>query len=522
MVKRPLAAAAFGAALVLFGLVLLRPHSYEDYGGLQGKTLTVTGKVYKKETAVNWKGEETPVLYIKSEQYRGKGQDAGDSGPPGGNIICYLKPGQSGPEIGSRTELKGKVSVFERASNPGQFDAYSYYQISGISYRLNQAIVLAKSAEYSKLGESGYRLRSFLSKKLRQSLPEEEASVMQTMLLGEKSSLDKELKALYLRSGIAHILAISGLHISMLGMGLYRLLRKCCFPMKVSAVVSTVVIVFYGMMTGFPVSALRAVFMFALHMISILVERTYDMLTAAALAAILIIIHQPFYLFHSGFVFSFGCVLGIGLLFPVLIYREDEQSRIKKSLLGGLGMAVINLPIYLWFYYQYPVCSVFLNLLVIPLMSLLMGAGLLLLLCQTVCPFLSMPFVFLIRAVLKIYEGACSLCDRIPGNLWTPGKPQLYQILFYLLIMLGLVLYGKKMRPGARWCVAALGAALFIIYPKSGLSVTFLDVGQGDCIFIESAGEGNYLVDGGSSSVKGVGEYRIIPFLKFQGASVLE
>lgn len=531
MMKRPLAAAAFGAALALFGLVLLRPRPYEDYGELQGKTLTVTGTVYKKETAVNWKGEEAPVLYVKAENDSGQGQYAGGadtaggstgSGPPGENIICYLKPGQKGPEIGSRAALKGKVSVFERASNPGQFDAYSYYQISGISYRLNQAIVLAKSEKYSRLGEAGCRLRSFLSRKLSQSLPEEEACVMQTMLLGEKGSMDKELKALYQRNGIAHILAISGLHISMLGMGLYRLLKKTGLPMKASASVSAIVIIFYGMMTGFSMSAIRAVFMFALHMLSILTERTYDMLTAAALAAVLIIVQQPLYLFHSGFVFSFGCVLGISLLFPVLVQRKDDRSRIKKALLGGFGMAVINLPIYLWFYFQYPVYSIFLNLLVIPLMSLLMAAGLMLLLCQLMCPFLSLPFVFLIRAVLKVYEAACGFCDRLPGNLWTPGKPQVYQILLYLLLMLLLILYGKRLPMGIRWCIAALAAALFIIHPKAGLTVTFLDVGQGDCIFIACNGEGNYLVDGGSSSVKGVGEYRIIPFLKSQGASVLE
>ncbi len=202
MIKRPLAAAALGAALVLAGLVLLRPQPYEDYGEIQGKTLTVTGKVYKKETTVNWKGEEIPVLYVKLETAGGPdraGRKA-DIGPPGENVICYLKSGQKEPEIGSRAALTGKAAVFERASNPGQFDAYSYYQISGISYRLNQAIVLAKSEKYSKLGEAGYRLRLFLSKKLKQCLPKEEASLMQTMLLGEKSGMDRGLKGLYQRN----------------------------------------------------------------------------------------------------------------------------------------------------------------------------------------------------------------------------------------------------------------------------------------------------------------------------------
>ncbi len=122
MIKRPLAAAALGAALVLAGLVLLRPQPYEDYGEIQGKTLTVTGRVYKKETAVNWKGEETPVLYVKLETAGAIGKTASgpdrsgrkaDTGPPGEHVICYLKSGQKEPEIGSWAALTGKAAVFE-------------------------------------------------------------------------------------------------------------------------------------------------------------------------------------------------------------------------------------------------------------------------------------------------------------------------------------------------------------------------------------------------------------------------
>lgn len=519
MRKRPLGFGALAAVVLLFLLMVVRDYPYRDYEKFQGKAVTITGKIYKKETVSRLKGRVL-VLYLKLLDGNGSEGTEIAVGPPGKNAICYLKSGQDEPEMGSTVKVKGKFSGFERASNPGQFDAYSYYRISGISYRLNQAIILAKSTKYNKIKETGYGLRGFLSDKLSESLPEQEASVMQTMLLGEKSGMNRELKALYQRNGIAHILAISGLHISLLGMGLYKLLRKCAVPMNGAAALAAILMIFYGMMTGFSASALRAIIMFSLQMISILVKRTYDMLTALAVAAILILAQQPLYLFHSGFVFSFGCVLGIALLLPAL--TEKIKHPLAKTVVGGMGMTVITFPIYLWFYYQFPVWSVALNLLVIPLMSLLMAAGLMLLALQILFPPAALPFILLIKGILGIYENACGLCDGLPGNLLTPGRPEKWQMILYLAFLLLLMVGKQKIKLPLRWGIAFAGMLILTLPAAKGLEITFLDVGQGDCIYIENAQGGSYLTDGGSSSLSSVGEYRIIPFLKFKGACRLK
>lgn len=539
MKKRPLAFACLAAAALLFLLVFLRPVPEEDYGAFQGKTVAVTGRVYAKETAVRAQGA-VQVLYLKQE----KGTAAlaeEDTGPPGERVICYLNSGEKEPELGSIVRVKGKLSVFEKASNPGQFDARSYYQILKISYRLNQAEISYKTTSCHVFSEKLYQLKRFLSGKLSNALPEEEAALMQTMLLGEKSGMDRELKELYQRNGIAHILAISGLHISMLGMGLYRLLRKCAVPMKGAAAAAAGLMFLYGVMTGFSVSALRAIVMFSLRMLGILMERSYDMLTAAAVAAVGILLEQPLYFFHSGFCFSFGCVFGIGLLLPALTGGDEKPEFVKrgrihaqpsqgeilwqqavKGLLGALAMAMITFPIYLWYYYQFPIYSILLNLLVIPLMSFLMGAGLLLLGCQLLCPVLGTPFALLIEGVLTIYEAACKFCDNLPGNPFTFGQPEKWQMVLYLLLLLAILLFKKKIKLPIRWGIALAALLLLIWRPGSELKITFLDVGQGDCIYIENDNGDCYLVDGGSSSVNNVGKYRLLPFLKFQGAGTLE
>ena len=121
----------------------------------------------------------------------------------------------------------------------------------------------------------------------------------------------------------------------------------------------------------------------------------------------------------------------------------------------------------------------------------------------------------------------CSLCGNLPGNLLTPGKPEVWRMVLYLLLLLFLVQMKKKLRLSARWGIAALAVGILLWIPGPGIllpgmQITFLDVGQGDCIYVESRQGERYLIDGGSSSVSSVGEYRIMPFLNYQGAGQLD
>jgi len=368
---------------------------------------------------------------------------------------------------------------------------------------------------------------------------------MKTMLLGEKGTLDEEIKGLYQRNGIAHILAISGLHISMIGMGLYQLLRKTGLKIKLSAMLASVIIVLYGMMTGFAVSAIRAIAMFLLQMLAQILGRTYDRITALAVAAVLVLVEQPLYIYHSGFQFSFLCVLGISLILPVL-----GNVRKGKKLLEGIAMMAVTLPVYLGVFYQIPVYSMFLNFIVLPMMSILMGAGIVMILAAFLWTPLAIPAAWLITGILMVYEKLALFTERLPYHYWTPGCPAKWQMAVYVAVLIVVAALGRTKRKavlyqkdcihkdcihrrgkcekwistygipvGICWGFLLLGAVILIWRFRPELQVTFLDVGQGDCIFLQTEDGTSYLTDGGSSSVSKVGKYRMIPFLKYQGAS---
>lgn len=543
MKKRPLSVGCLIIVSLLSLFAVWKGGSAADYSALEKAKVRVRGTVYQKEIKETDSGSRLELGLKDAAIWTGVWQKlpaAGDC------VICYCVEDVTEPFMGSMVEVTGTLRNFEEPSNPGQFDAPSYYQILQISFRLNQADISYQSGTYSRIKEGLYRLRKVLGRRIDDLLPKEEASVMKTMLLGEKGELDEELKGLYQRNGIAHILSISGLHISMLGLGLYQLLRRIGVRITPAAAVSAVMILLYGVMTGFSVSSIRAIAMFLLQMLAVSVGRTYDMITAIALAAVLLLLSQPRYIFHSGFQFSFLCVVGISLLQPVLC---NVRSRLLQKLLAGISMTVVTLPVYLGCFYQLPVYSVFLNFIVLPLMSILMGAGLVMLAVS----FLYQPLGILIGSVvvgvLAIYKRLGLLCEQLPLHLWTPGAPAVRQIAIYLLLLAVIALFGRTRIKEKRyrrekvagaggcgigsvyryliryglpvrycWCLVAVGILVISLRFRPALLVTFLDVGQGDCIFVQEQDGTSYLVDGGSSTVSEVGKYRILPFLKYQGA----
>lgn len=490
-------------------------------------------------------------------------------------------------KIGQQIVLEGTFALFSTATNPGEFDAQAYYAAKGIGGRVRKAQILAAGEKYSFLREKLYGFRQVLHDRLAEVFPAKEASVMQTLLLGEKEELDAEVKALYQKNGIAHILSISGLHITLLGMGVYRLLKRLGLPVRAAAVGGAMLLLIYGVMVGMSVSASRAIGMYLLQMLGIFVGRTYDMLTGLGLMALLLVLQEPERLFDVSFLMSFGAVLGICILTPVFSggcwerdadaesevkgistwlrtvadilgdsayernkYREgwrkvayEEIRRMVSAVKGGfaasVGVILFTLPVQLWFFYEIPAYSVLLNLLVLPFMSAVVAGGILSLI----------PGLGIVGTVdcliLWWYEWICERFGELPGAVWCVGQPERWQIACYYAGIFLLVFgrkyveawkkrgtYGEENVPGDRLHSARtphLIAAVMILGLLIGLltgnfdcgsRVTFLDVGQGDGIVVET-GQGAYLFDCGSTSRKNIGEYVLKPYLKSRGISSL-
>ena len=441
----------------------------------------------------------------------------------------------------------------------------------------------------------------------------------------------------------------TGLHITLLGMGCYRLLKRLGAPVRVAAAGGAMTLLLYGMMVGMSVSASRAIGMYLLQMLGIFVGRTYDMLTGVGLLAALLVLQQPERLGDVSFLMSFGAVLGICLLTPVFAgdgrednvgvetasgvvaglltvtdilgdsayernkYREGWRkvvyerlwrmvSALKSGFAASAGVILFTLPIQLWFFYEIPVYSVLLNLLVLPFMSVVMAGGIL-----SLIPGLGIAGT-VDCLILWWYEWICERFGELPGAVWCVGRPAKWQMVVYYSGLFVLIigrnyaekwkrqrLYAayvaennhgdghrtererqrretrrvddsgrgrkresnrKKMQHSDRYSeicptrwrhvlanfwytwqgvmtyrngvMCRIVAAMILVLIVGlltgnfdrGSRVTFLDVGQGDGIVVET-GQGAYLFDCGSTSRRKIGEYVLKPYLKSRGIQSL-
>lgn len=348
--------------------------------------------------------------------------------------------------------VSGTLKCFETSRNEGGFDSRMYYKSIGIHYKMTaeDVTVLTRKRQTAGYLLSEFRLK--IKEVYEQIGTKEKAGLYSSIVLGDKSSLDGDIKKLYQRNGIAHLLAISGLHISLVGMALYRLLRRAGTSYVFSFAAGTLFITGYVLMTGNALSGLRALVMCLLMMYAQVLGRTYDMLSALSTAAVMFIWNNPYVLYNSGFLLSFCAIIGIAVVLPALkrVFLPDRpqsnhaekrcfidtlRDTVKASFLTSFSVTAATLPVILNCYYEFPLYSVFLNLLVIPLMPLVMlcsvSAGVTGLFCKPAGVFLLGTAHF----ILEFYEVLCRTAGKLPYARIVTGKPKLWQCVVYLLVL---------------------------------------------------------------------------------------
>ena len=436
------------------------------------------------------------------------------------NIKVYLNKEEQ-IRIGMFLRVCGKLEEIPGPRNPGEFDSKQYYACRKIYYQMKDGEVCDKSIGYSYFGQLLQEIRQKAETILDEAAGAY-AGIFQAMILGERGNLDAETKMQYQMAGIMHILAISGLHISFVGMGFFRLLKKAGAGNGVAGAVSAFLIYAYGIVTGGSVSAMRAVGMFLVLVGAGIAGRSYDLLSAMALSAIVLLLDAPAYLYNVSFLLSFGAVIGIGALTPEICSLLNLKKRTAKSLAGSVIVWLITLPIALHAYGEVSLAGVILNLLVLPTSGIVLASGIFALPVGIFVIEIAKRVVFPGKCVLFLYEKLCEVVGWIPHSTWIAGSPQLWQCAVYY-VMLGVAFAGVKWGKKAASVALVIFAVVFLGYhSRNGLAITCLDIGQGDCCVLKMPEGENFLIDGGSSNKKNTAVYQILPYLKNQGIAILD
>ena len=551
-IKRPLVAA------VLFVILLIM--AYDGLGKDEGfayigKTLSLTVRIREIKSYDVPFGERSYRLKVKADSneisafiLKIKESDlfAGCNLP--NNVDIDLSE-LSKRLYGRKISCTGSFEAFDGALNSGQFDADAYYKNEGYTGILDaKDIRIVKEEESFSPDIYLHRLNLAISDKYKKILGDKNAGSLSAMVLGDKRGLDEEIKELYQENSISHLLSISGLHISLLGGAVFLFLRRLKVSFRFPLITSSIILIIYGAFTGFSVSTSRAIVMMSVLFISFVIGKSYDLPSGLALAALILIVMNHRVIYQSGFLLSFFAVIGIFYIMPELLYIFKVDIYHKRGIIKGLHLLLASiissisillatLPIVLNNFYEVSLTGILLNIIVIPLMSLVVITGLLggfvALVSETVGSFI----LGITHYILNLYTLFCRLGDRLTFLRLIIGKPDKWQIVLYYLLLVILFYFlalkrrenkleslknnlSKDYNTSKRIAITGFmtfTSFLIIAYKPREFSINMLDIGQGDCFVVNDGNNDIYISDCGSTTVQNVGKTRLLPFLKSKG-----
>lgn len=453
-----------------------------------------------------------------------------------------------GLKPGDYAVIRGYLTRPEGSSNPGSFDRERYLLGKGIRYELSAENIEVDTTRRGWIRAGLYSIRCWMARRLEIAFGEEDASLLKTMLLGDRSELDTNTKIMFQRCGIAHILAISGLHVALIARVFETFIALLGVRKRPASIIVIIFVVAYGIMTGMSAATLRAVLMLSISRLAFVFGRMPDLPTSMMEALLVMIIINPESLTTSGMLMSFSAVMGVitGMELDKLILdhysfrwlKEGPRGwvhRFVKGLLISISINLWMLPLVIMNYYEVPILALLLNFIVVPLLTVVVAFGLI---GAIGGPILVIP-IWVCKKLLSFYRFVCVEFLKVPAAIVGTGHVSIIHLLVIYLVIGGVVagayifLYRRKAFImtdfGKKWRVVVLMSLLGVfvllctfcigsvkLVNRLSSCVVFLDVGQGDGSIIHMKGD-NYMVDCGSSSSEDVGRYTLIPALKYYG-----
>ncbi|WP_033408234.1 ComEC/Rec2 family competence protein [Psychroflexus tropicus] len=347
----------------------------------------------------------------------------------------------------------GTIKAFQDPSNPQQFNYKDYMatlQMSHVIDTERDFIQVEDLVSFSMIGFGEAAREEIISALGRHEFSQEQLSLIQALLLGQKQNIDPDTYNEFSKAGVVHILAVSGLHVGIV-LIILQFITKALLRVRNGKIIRTILVVIgiwgFAALAGFSTSVLRAAVMFSLLSIALNSRRKTSTVNTLAISAVILLIYNPYFIFQVGFQLSYLAVISIVTLQPRLFKLYKPRYIIDKRIWEIVTVTVAAqagvLPLSLYYFHQFPGLFLLSNLVILPGLGLLLGGGILIIFLSLVGllpDLLTKAYGFLLDLLIAFVNWIGSKDDLIFSDIFFT-KPMLISS---LMLLLSLFVFNSK------------------------------------------------------------------------------
>ena len=440
--------------------------------------------------------------------------------------------GEKDLKLGSTILFRTIPKLPMENTNPGLFNYRLYlqskkvYTLMSVDGRAIEDIDLSSRTFKYRLKENTI---SRIETLFKPYLNDENNSLITSIILGDSSYLEESNKELYRDMGLAHVLAVSGLHIGIITSFLMFIISRLGVKLKTNVFITLVFIWAYGYIIGYPPSILRASILFSFLYLSRIIHKPYDSLNILSLAGLILLMINPYSLFSVGFQLSFIASASIIIFTERVSYMfYPLKGKFIDTVSSLIAVNIGVSPFQVYYFNKFSILGVFANIIIVPILSFSLIIAFIMLGTEFIFPSLNSIFGIVLNKSLNLQFFILRLIELSPINIirvLTPEKISIAFIFLFLFIIFDMVDIKSFNKALQRTIVVYLSFLILLnlVNIKENMEIHFIDVGQGDSIYIRS-GKIDILIDTGGSIFKNnnIPERIVLPYLEKIGVRKLD
>lgn len=420
-------------------------------------------------------------------------------------------------QIGDILDVKADINIPNKNTNPNLFNYRNYLLSKKITSNIEIKKIYEKSRKKSLFLDARNIFYNYIHKVFEENLTYDSSNFVVSLVLGENLIDSDDIRDL----GLAHLLAVSGLHMDILMTFILYIFKKLRINYKLGYGFSLLLSLFYGDLISFPYSVIRILIVSGISFLAFALDEPFDRLKALGLAALSILIANPFAILNAGFVLTFVASSGVYLIYPKIKVFLKE-GLLSESIGFTLAIQISLLPFTIFYYGKINLLSILANFLIIPIFTLAMYIIFFIVFTYPIFKILEKPIFIILDYLMVSILNLTSNLASLKFLTIEFAHPHILSVVYlYLLILV--VFYMK--RSNKKTLKAFYSIILLIVafslardYSHKETSFSMIDIGQGDAFLLNDGGD-YYLIDVGGPKYDDYdsGEKILVPYLKSLG-----